>query len=161
MTFTLKQIHDRCHEVADCLLWAQSCTPNGYPRIAGGYAHILAWQIVHGPVPAGIMVRRTCDEKRCCNVGHMVLMTRRQQNRMAAKRGAWSSPGRKAAVALAKRARSKLDQADVDHIRASTDTGRALALRYGVSDSLISCIRLGKVWRSTTQQASIFSGALT
>jgi len=44
-------------------------------------------------------------------------------------------------------AQAKLAEADVLTIRASSDTLRALAARYGVADSAISNIRRGKTWR--------------
>lgn len=160
MSFTLAQIHLRCEEFGDCLLWKQSCTPNGYPRVSGGYAHIMAWECVHGPVPEGMRVRRTCDESRCCNVGHMELATRKQVNRLAAKRGAWKgSSARAAAISVAARKRSPLTAEDVAAIRASDETGVALADRHGVSPSLISKIRHHKTW-APQRAGSVFSGAL-
>ena len=159
MSLTLQQIHCRCVEYGDCLLWNQSCTPNGYPRVKGGYAHIFAWEAVHGSVPAGMLVRRKCDEVRCCNVDHMVLMTRRQQNLLAVKSGAWKNPARIAAITLKARQRSKLQPPDIALIRASELSGVELARQFNVSRSLISRIRLRKSWMDAARNSSVFNQA--
>jgi hypothetical protein len=159
MTLTLKQIHDRCEEVGECLLWKQSCTPSGYPRVANGYAHIKAWEAVHGPVPPGLKVRRDCEETRCCAVPHMRLITRSQQNKLAAKRGAWKGPARIAAITLAMRARGKLDPKKVQEILTSDETGAELAVRMNVSRSLISKVRKRQAWAGAARNASVFHQA--
>jgi hypothetical protein len=42
---------------------------------------------------------------------------------------------------------SKLKESDVRAIRADTRSGAALAAEYGVTNTLISRIRKGKIWR--------------
>ena len=39
------------------------------------YAHRLAWEAVHGPVPAGMTVGHNCGVKPCVNVAHLELQT--------------------------------------------------------------------------------------
>lgn len=158
---TLKQIHARCDEVGDCLLWNQSCTPSGYPRVKDGYAHIMAWEAVHGPVPKGKRIYRTCEQTRCCEVGHMVLKTSTQIVRLAAKRGAWKGEARIAKLTATKRARSSiLNDELVAEIRASDESGPSIEARTGVSRSMVSLIRRNKTWVTSRPASSVFAGAL-
>lgn len=60
-----------------CLLWIGP-KANGYGRLripAKGKrsAHVLAWECIHGPLPNGFRIRRTCDNKLCIYTQHMVL----------------------------------------------------------------------------------------
>jgi HNH endonuclease len=43
-------------------------------------AHRLAWEVKHGPIPAGLVLRHRCNVKRCCNPDHLVLGTRAENN---------------------------------------------------------------------------------
>lgn len=56
---------------------------NGYVKRTvnsrGTYAHIAAWETVHGPVPKGYQVDHTCRNRACENVDHLRLATRSQQ----------------------------------------------------------------------------------
>ncbi|MGF7180407.1 HNH endonuclease signature motif containing protein [Tunturiibacter psychrotolerans] len=68
-----------CHEYMGGL------ASNGYGIFqAGGksvLAHIYAWELVNGPVPEGMVIRHSCDNKACVNAmdslggfeGHLVL----------------------------------------------------------------------------------------
>jgi len=158
---TLEQIYARCDEVGDCRIWRQSCTPSGYPRVKDGYAHILAWEHVHGPVPAGKRIYRTCRDCRCCEVEHMVLKTPKQINALAVKAGAWSGQGRIAKITASHRARSTiLNDELAAEIRTSSETGPEIEARLGISRSMVSKIRRLEAWAPARRASSIFAGAL-
>ncbi len=36
-------------------------------------AHVLAWILTHGPIPAGMVVRHTCNNPPCCRTDHLCL----------------------------------------------------------------------------------------
>lgn len=101
-------------------------------------AHRLVWEECFGPIPAKMCVCHTCDNPACVNPAHLFLgdhqwnMTdMREKGR--ARRGA-NHP------------RSKLTEADVRAIRASSDTKAALASRYGVAEPSIHQIITRRTW---------------
>lgn len=67
-----------------CLLWTGALYPKGYGCIkvngVNTGAHIFAWEQEHGKVPSGYMVDHKCHTPACCNVGHLRLATRAQNN---------------------------------------------------------------------------------
>lgn len=105
------------------------------------YAHRLAWMSMHGPIPDGMVVRHKCDVPNCVNPDHLELGTVGDNNRDAVERGQ-HRPMRGEL-----NGHHKLTVQDVLAIRASTDLQRVLADRYGVDQTLISRIKLRKIWK--------------
>ena len=65
---------DGCHE------WAAG-TSQGYGRFAmkAGdvrYAHRVAWEMEHGPIPDGMTLDHLCLNKRCVNPDHLEIVSR-------------------------------------------------------------------------------------
>jgi hypothetical protein len=62
------------------LIGKGSLHSDGYlvKRIGGrlAYSHRLAYEKVVGPIPEGMVIHHTCENKRCVNVEHMTLLTR-------------------------------------------------------------------------------------
>jgi hypothetical protein len=71
--------------VSDCELWTGRFTDQGYPLEFVGrrpgttnryrIAHRALWERRHGPVPEGMVVRRTCDNRACVAIEHQYLAT--------------------------------------------------------------------------------------
>jgi HNH endonuclease len=66
-----------------CHLW-QGNLKDGYGclRLGGKlhFAHRLAWEARHGPIPEGLVLRHRCNVRRCCNADHLVPGTRAENN---------------------------------------------------------------------------------
>lgn len=90
----------------------------------------VAFELLHGPVPAGHRVVRTCSAARCVRPSHLKCIAR--------------------PVPQAPRGRGrKLDPQAVEMIReraADGVTQRALAAEFGVSDSIVSRIVNHLAW---------------
>ncbi|MBA3843622.1 MAG: HNH endonuclease [Actinobacteria bacterium] len=123
-----------------CWMWLRSIGSHGYgnakvPGANGTVAHRVSYRAFKGPIPKGMLVQHSCDQKWCVNPDHLSL-------------------GTDATNAVDKqikgRAAKKLRPADVHQIRELLDTGMPMlriARRFGVDPALIPRIRDGHVWR--------------
>lgn len=100
-------------------------TDNGRTR----RVHITHYEAKHGPVPDGFELDHICRNRGCVNPDHVEPVTH--------------------TVNMRRSLVAKLTEADVQTIRAlrGTMTQRAIATRYGVTDSAISAIMKGKSWK--------------
>lgn len=116
----------------DCVEWSQSTT-NGYGQTFRNgrncYAHRVAYEDVHGPIPEGMTVHHLCENRRCINVDHMELLRRDEH---AGGKG-----------------HGKLLREDARKVREMLSAGRLqreVASHFGVSRTLVSLIGSGKRW---------------
>lgn len=106
------------------------------------------WQDEYGKIEPGKIIRMTCETPKCIYPGHMVMTTHQRLAKQMGALGKMSGPVRSAKIAAVKRAKyAKLTHEDVREIRASNETGRAMAKRFQVSEEHISAILLNKRWR--------------
>ena len=121
-----------------CWLWQLSLDRHGYgkarsgKRSVWGHAHRLAYRAFNGDIDPGLLVCHTCDTPSCCNPDHLFVGTPRDNVRDMMAKG--------------RRPHTKLSAAQVEVIRQSNDTHRALSDRFKCSQSLISMIRSGDRW---------------
>jgi hypothetical protein len=76
-----------------CWLWTGYISPKGYGSFRDrakpeppSPAHVVSYRLFKGPVPAGLLVRHTCDV-RCVNPDHLLLGTPRDVVADAVERG--------------------------------------------------------------------------
>ena len=91
-----------------CWLWNRS-VKNGYGQYLQRYAHRWIWEFLHGPIPNGLFILHSCDNKICCNPDHLRLGTQADNMHDAAIRGRTAAKERAG--------NSKLTGAQVDLIR--------------------------------------------
>ena len=151
----LDKLASRIQEDADCMLWLGGCC-NGHPSIRHDGKSVLLrrilWEERNGPIPAGHIVRVTCESVKCVNPDHIHLTTRKKLGKELGAIGIMSGPVRSAAIARTKRVghQAKLTLEAVRDIRNSTERGRVLALRWGVSAGHISKIQKHQAFRDFT-----------
>ena len=129
---------------ADCWEWQAALCTGGYGSAWNGrsvLAHRMAYELHNGPIPGGLVVRHRCDNPRCVNPAHLELGTQADNVRDRVRRG------RSRYLHGEQNHQAILTASQVEEIRQSPMTGKALAAAYGVSPMTISNIRTGKSWR--------------
>lgn len=131
-----------------CWEWRGHIEANGYGKFywsrARGvlWAHRASWELLFGPIPNGMDVCHTCDNRRCIRPGHLFIGTRADNMADAAAKGRTTIGERNPSA--------KLTSADVLAIRAEYEAGdvfmREIAARYGVSSSAVRGIIHRRRW---------------
>ena len=134
-----------------CWLWLASTRSYGYGQFwtkAYGRmveAHRIAWELMRGPIPAGMFVCHNCpggDNPRCVNPDHLFLDTQAGNNTDMVSKGR-SSRGEH-------RHWARLTEPQVRQIRELRASGRTqpgLAREFGVSRAAIGLIVQRKRWK--------------
>ena len=128
-----------------CLLWTGHVDVYGYGVLKTGgrpqKAHRLAWQEVRGPIPEGLCVCHKCDVRSCINPDHLWLGTQAENTHDRQRKG------RQRFAHGETHYKSRLTLDDVRAIRASSESQRALAKRYGVHFGTINDIIWNRRWK--------------
>jgi len=145
----------------ECWEW-QSARSNGYGLLgnwpkSGIYAHRLAYELEHGPIPAGLFVCHDCDNPPCVNPAHLFLGTQADNLADMATKGRSAIGDRNGSRTHPERVprgerhpQAKLTSQEAGEIRSLALAGwlqQDIADAYGVTFSLVSQIKRGVIWR--------------
>lgn len=124
--------------------WAVTGRSSHYAHFARNgrrhQSHVWMWEQKHGPVPDGLVLDHLCRNKRCVNPAHLEPVTATENNR----RSRWT--------------RLTVEKAREIRSAASTVSNKHLAQRFGVSESTISLVRRGLIWREENGAAPAATG---
>lgn len=131
-----------------CRIWQGAVDHRGYGRLTlhqrSWAAHRLAYTLLVGDIPDGLLVCHHCDVRRCCEPEHLFLGTAQDNSDdMAAKGRRNDAVGEAASGA-------RLTAAQVVEVRAMSEAGagyRELGRIYGIDHKSIRKIVLRKTWR--------------
>jgi hypothetical protein len=105
-------------------------------------AHIYAYELTHGPVPAGLSIRHTCDVPLCVRndgeFGHLLVGDHTENMRDAVKRGR---------LHVAHPGRQQLTPEQIYALRARVASGEThvrVANDYGISETFVTLLMQGK-----------------
>lgn len=138
----------------ECWPWQRARTADGYSQLRVGakvvYVHRLVYELLHGPLPKGVLVRHTCDNPPCCNPAHLLSGTTADNHADSVERG-------RAVLPPPQRGEDnyfcKLSENDVREIRRLRADGlklTELALLFGCGKTNISMIVNGRTWSHLT-----------
>ena len=173
---TLEDLRQRCRidEETGCWRWAMHChADSGYPCVCytlpgeksqrRNNGRRAALELERGArLGKGMLAspRVRCKHVDCVNPAHALAVTYKQRGAMQKQSGVLrcdNDPLRLAKLIAERRRVAKLTIEQAREIRASSETLRVDAARYGVCQSAISAIRRGETWREGVVGASVFS----
>jgi plasmid maintenance system antidote protein VapI len=140
-----------------CWEWQATCTRGpdggygvfyaedpGHKKKRNMPAHRWSYLHHHGPIPPGMIVMHTCDQRGCVNPKHLQLGTLRDNALDMVRKNRWGGPSGEGHF------NTKLTSRQVEEIRRRYAAGEAyqhqLAQEYGVRQSTIGRIVRGEVW---------------
>lgn len=156
-------VHARCHEIGECWEWTgatqvRSRVPvmrykgNSWP-VRRVLAEVLGHQL------DGRVATFRCGNQLCCNPQHLWITSKGHlQRRTNATSVRYMHPTRRARVAAARRVGSKLSPELVAEIRRDDRTQRLIAAAYGISQTTVSRIKRGQMWRDYSTPFSLLVG---
>lgn len=144
---TLDDVRARCEEVGDCWEWQRAINSERVPQVhCNGMprpARRVAWEMVNGPVPTGMVVtnRHSCKNFRCVNPAHSKAVAAKVV--LTANLQGANNAARKAKIAATKRKQMGVGADVVAAVRADASATKAsdLAIDLGVSEATIYKLR--------------------
>jgi len=137
----------------ECWEW-QASLRNGYGQLywqvrgKPQLAHRIAYQLTHGSIPEGQVVRHSCDNKCCCNPAHLELGSQGDNVRDGVRRNL---------AGVAKLTTEQVKEIRDCLVRSEKPYGlnKRLAEQYGVHVTTIERIKAGKMWKYREAEPSI------
>lgn len=132
-----------------CWPWAGTLSPRGYGVICDEnnrqfFAHRLAYERTHGPIPKGQNVCHRCDNPPCCNPAHLFVGSHADNTADMIRKGRTPVIGKRGAASP----KAKLTEANVRTIRSLYPqmSQQAIADRFGMNQTVISDIVRRVTW---------------
>lgn len=134
-----------------CLIWTGTRDVRGYGRIRIGgkwlRAHRVAFELLRGPIPEGMVLMHSCDTPACINIAHLSVGTQGDNIRDC------DAKGRRTFLKGSAHHQAKLTEAQVAEIRRRyrrydhKSGARTLGREFGVSGTVINGIVKREAWR--------------
>lgn len=101
--------------------------------------HRVAWELEYGTIPPGMYICHHCDNRLCVRPDHLFVGTPKENTADMIAKGRVARGNRMP--------QTKLTPDDVRAIRASTESYKIIAARYGIRDMYVYEIRSRRVWK--------------
>lgn len=147
-----KNFWNKVDKAGECWEWTGGFSGNGYgsfkikklPINVSVGSHLFSYILHNGRVAEGRVVMHSCDNKKCVNPDHLSLGSHADNvaDKVAKKRHARGETNGRAKITLD-------DANDIrDRFKNETITKRALASEYGIDESTVRLILLGRIWNN-------------
>lgn len=140
-----------------CWIWRGHVNNTGYGHVSLGgrgalkrLAHRVAYELVKGPIPNGLLVCHACDEPLCVNPQHLWLGTDADNQQDAARKG------RKRSLRGSAHPNHKLTDDDVRRLRAMVEGGVPLTRigqHFGIHATTVARIARREKWAHVEGEA--------
>lgn len=145
----VERLWERSEWRGECLIYTEGReSRSGHVMMSHGGrqqgVHRVAYATTHGPIPAGVVIRHSCDTPRCINTDHLLAGTIADNNRDRDERG------RHKALRGEENGFARLRESDIPDIRSRIAAGEstyALASAYGVHQGTIWNVKAGRTWK--------------
>lgn len=166
MKLTVESLPMYCHEVGDCLHWAQGTNSCGYPmaNVDGGVwmvrRYVFTRLLGHELQPRQPLTTR-CGNKLCVTPGCLYATTMGAVLRKAYRNGSRSTQHEYLAR-LVRAQNSGMAKVTADQVRQLRDLGDDVShadagRMFGIHPKTASHIRRGLTWREAAPASSVFS----
>ncbi len=143
-------VEDRCipEPNTGCWIWLLSLGSHGYGNATAPWAknkhrvevaHRVSYTAFKGPIPTGMLIQHSCDNKWCVNPDHLSVGTALTNCLDKIRKGRGNYENRRNPPCCSR----KFTAGEVASLRASTDSNVELAHRLGVARGLVAKIRAG------------------
>jgi hypothetical protein len=140
----------------DCFEWRLKTSTRGYGHMKIEKrmveTHIASYLRHRGPVPEGKILRHTCDNRLCNNVGHLITGTHADNSRDRVERNR-QAKGSSIAISKLNNMQSRVIRrlADLQPTlgRSERMTHRDIGSTFNVSKETVGDIKSGKTWKHT------------
>lgn len=138
-----------------CVICTSHCKDkDGYVRIRSKgkheRLHRIIYEMHHGEIPKGLLIRHKCDNPNCCNIEHLEIGNHKDNAKDMVDRGRSTKGKPNINYRGVLNHQSKLTEQQVKEIYLSNLSLRELGKLYGVSDTNISYIKHKKQWKWLT-----------
>lgn len=149
------QLYSMPEPNSGCQLWLRQVDRKGYGCVSVGgnrslLAHRVAYELIHGAIPAGVFVCHKCDVPSCINVDHLFLGTPKDNMVDMVRKGR----GKHEVHPGSRNGNAKITEAIAREIFAADGTQRDIAKRFSVSPATVSMIKNGHYWGHATREAA-------
>lgn len=130
----------------ECWEWTGHRYMNGYGCVAQRSAHRVSFEINKGPIPDGLIVMHSCDNRPCVNPAHLSLGTMSDNTRDMDRKGRRNA---EATTRGERNPKCRLTEEMVREIRARIEAGEKqglIAVDLGVSRSTVNAVWTGQTW---------------
>ena len=129
-----------------CWKWLASTKQGGYGKIMGDdgrfyLAHRVAYELLIGVIPPGLLLCHRCDNSGCVNPAHMFIGTQADNLKDMRAKGLGNPP------CGTRHPRARLTEQLVTQIRSDHRSHRQLAKVLGISKSAIGMAKAGVTWK--------------